>query len=1242
MTQKEESRTDLKEVPSENPESHNDVQMGPEQVNEVPAAQNVLVNGSIEENGEAREEPEENVLPNSSSEDSSKIPQSVHFENSCDALNCDEKDVDASCDDSRKCDISENKTLSEETSSVPNECKKEEVSPSEAESVAEEVTVQNDAQEVKEVLKCDLKADAQEFIPKAYRQLENPVPMEHNVQYVNFQPGFVPIPMINPMGDISPLPTYPPPFLPPGIPINFVPPNAKLVPNFVNFIPDANFVPKAVETVGVPPQPEIELAKGVDTLAVETASPKTPTVTPNEVPKVQKVNRTDIDIARIVSKLEQAAKEQRQSESKRQSYNRINKHKTRFQNNYQEKSNEYQCRNKNAGEGRFSSGDEKNYKGRSGFYKKQEQTFPKLDEPRERSKKNFGTPNGVVRNKNVVENGVSVDSKSISRQGSLENSKVEVCTTENIRNPEKEANHEQHSPHIIESQRQNGVNFNKNVNSRVNENCSNKDFTRKKLPYYSDSLKSSQEISSRQRPRLERHLSTDKTPKPTLESTKQTIVETPQKQTRLTNQWISVSSRKKRKNKNANDSEENETILDEDVEESTESKDVFESYDVNQLVDVVPPKQEETLIEEQSKVTTPAVLEVEVLEDKAVVVEALPVEPQPVESAEVQVVLTDVKESEQVLLNSEPQELTPQESHESEANFSEPHVKEELIETTKSVSSKKSKKSQKFVQKRIIIRDSFPTPVDSSDVQKTTESNVVGKNIVEVDVKTSAVAEECKEDSAKSKTEIKETEKVQDEVVDAEVTVVDSKEPTVVETPTSTPDRRSKKKKKKPTRPLLSKSQSVSSSNTTINNLDDSYDFLLENSILDDAEEKTNIEISQELDRMIQKGIYNNLEEKIKSIDIAPVDDSFFSILNGSSSTLNDKNSIFKNADFSSLLKSTAQLFNRPKRNEDFNKINIDFSKIKLPVSEPQPSTSKTGIFVENPEVNEILKNVCDDLPKLEVSELEATTKKSKSNGKLKNKSKKNSSKSEEQKKQMKQTCDKSNTNEIPKTEESKKESKSDLESENNVSKNTATNDESPPKGDESALVEEVQDSPKTLYPITKAVKDWMTKTRENTPEIEILKSPHTIFKELQENEVTQETETEEVCKTNGHDLTDITNGKNSDNEEDITIFSSDNLVQEQDLLECWENDPDLQKTSNGALKVQKDSCVKQNGEVRKLNGKIVPDLEDEDSIEVYESKYGKNEDFLRLQAEIEEKKSTANFPKHGNLPYRAICCSIM
>lgn len=854
------------------------------------------------------------------------IPLSVHEQNGC--------DDETKCDENVHCDRNEAET----TTPVPNN-------------------------------KFDLKPDAEEFIPKAFRE---PAVVDPNIQYVNFQPNFVPIPIMT--GDMPPPQYAAPPFLPPGIPINFVPPNAKIVPNFVNFVP--NLVPKPYPVVQNEEVPQGEVEKKEEAVAqneveerLHVENNKQHFVTPNETApaKVQKIpNKTDIDIERIVSKLEEAAKEQRMNENKRQNFNKFN-NKNRYHQN-----GVYQQKKRKDGEERFG---------------------------RTRNNNHYNKPQ-----------------------------------TENVESS-----------------------------------------TPKRAQNYSAMLKTAQRSPryERQPEKTQDKLETPTPPPPKPKAI--TIVQNNvnRKPTVATTQWIPVASRKKRKNKTE---EVDQVLADEEVENNKiEENDGFESYDVSQLVDVVPQVQEEVKIEEKS----------DNIPDE--IVEATP-----------EIAATVEEETPKPIVVEEI-EQTPVEPVET--------IAEEVKVTRKT-------KKNKPQTKRIIIKDTYE--VYTPEVVETKKVEIV---------------------------EVQEVQKIEQPLT------------AITESPVSTPEKRTKRKKKKPQKPTIGKSVSVSSSNTTLNNCDDTYDFLLEPSVLDESDDKTNVEISQELDRLIQKGMYNNLEEKLKTLNTTAGSDNFFSSINLTSPLTFEKNVFLKSDEFSSLFKTTTNLLAKPKRydNDDFGKLNIDFTKIQLPANEPQPSTSKAGIFLENPEVNEILKDTGNDVPTLE----EVPVTKTKSNGKLKSKSKK--------------TLDVTDV-----VEEEKKTSHP-----------------------------ETEDKTK-LYPITQAVKEWMTKTRENTPEIELLKSPMTIKKELCEE-----------IKANG--------------DEEVVLFSTaeewsmsrETSVEETDLLDCWEND-DVE-----------DKVV--------VNG--FPEEKASETIEIYESKYGANEDYLKIQAEVEEKTRKINngtFPKHGNLPYRAICCSIM
>jgi hypothetical protein len=349
---------------------------------------------------------------------------------------------------------------------------------------------------------------------------------------------------------------------------------------------------------------------------------------------------------------------------------------------------------------------------------------------------------------------------------------------------------------------------------------------------------------------------------------------------------------------------------------------------------------------------------------------------------------------------------------------------------TRSEESKEEKKVTKKKSKKNHAKTPVPPPIIKRVMIKDIDLSL---EQVEVKVK------ECRRVEVVNQHE---------EVVEEPVSIEEESVKSVTEQKKESPEKKPKKKKKKVSKVAVLSSQS--SSNTTLNVPDDSYDFLLDESL-----DKTNVEVSQELDKMIQRGMYSSLEEKIKSMNIESNDNFFKSIIHNISTSREssvEKNN-YKNPDLSKILNNSSLLKTKP---------NLD---------------RKPGDFLGEP---------------------------------------------------------------TPKT--------------------VGGENSSEPQNDDS------------LYPITKAVKEWMTKTRETTPDVEILKSPSMIFREF---------------------------GEDGD---EVTIYS------------CWEEK--VRKTSTSSVE------------------------EGEDVLEVYESKYGSNEDYSKIQAEVEERKG--NYPKHGNLPYRAICCSIM
>ncbi|XP_063930201.1 titin-like isoform X2 [Zophobas morio] len=455
-----------------------------------------------------------------------------------------------------------------------------------------------------------------------------------------------------------------------------------------------------------------------------------------------------------------------------------------------------------------------------------------------------------------------------------------------------------------------------------------------------------------------------------------------------TNEWISVS-RKKRKNKNVEEIEDVEEKTEQEVEENLER--IEETPQVPQEPTPPPlPPPKETI---QEPTTPPP--------------------PSPPSPPPPSPTLPIVQEPPVI-------EIKPEETKEEK----KPKKKSRKNHT---------KSTPPAITKRVIITDvDLSVPEVKKEVEEEKEVKIEEeiKPIEEV-----KVVEETKpeEEKAPEKVEVAEEDTEKVEIVEEE-----KKEST---------EKKSKKKKKKVgTKSTILSRQS--SSNNALNVSDDSYDFLLDESL-----EKTNLEVSQELDKMIQRGMYSSLEEKIKSMNIESNDNFFKTIISNISSR---ESSVEKNHPYI--------------KTPDFGRL-----MTTAPIKPQQTPDPKPGDFLGE-----------------------------------------------------------------------------------------STTPDSCGGGDAAEAA-----APSDPYPITRAVKEWMTKTRETTPDVEILKSPSAIFKEF------------------GVD------------DDEVTVYTCDD-----------------RKTSVSSVE------------------------EAEEVLETYESQYGKNEDFLKIQAEVEELKNS--YPKHGNLPYRAICCSIM
>ncbi|KAI4455207.1 hypothetical protein MML48_9g00002441 [Holotrichia oblita] len=1194
--------------------------------------------------------------------------------------------------------------------------------------------------------------NAEEFVPRAYRPME-PIPVDPNLQFINIHSNFVPLPLMNhPLNELNPPPHFNPPFLPPGIPLNFMPGDPKLLPNFVNFVPNhfvqhpKNFeqtqTTKVEECKDKTEAPE-EKSTG-DQTRIESIDEKKPEEKPVEVIETEKVEnndktinsvyKNDVDIAKIVSKLEEAAKEQKFYENRRQNYRSPSKfNKTprqRYNSPYQ---NEYK---------------QDHYKT---YYDK-------------RKPKRFETPTTSSSDANQSETASSNKTTPISEDKTLNQTKSEEIQTDlqtktepkDITRPriqDERRYSPRHQNKMSNSPKRYINNYNRNpkITNTTSENhisfsVPNTEYsdTLKRSTNYSKSCPRFEKYSNRNNiiPQQNKNNPIKKLDEPVKETVRTSL---PTK----TSQWISVSSKKKRKNRSTPDEDNENLIEDSDclqaIEDTNTVAEEFETIEIKEVITLIEPKLEEV---QSSKIENI----IEVISN----CEASPNKTNDIPNID-QIQLRDVKDIEEELLKASAKqaEIEVPLLKQEEIPKVVPEPKPESCQTQPTPKStnqhenqkKKVKKSGgKNATKRIIIFDPH--------VSKEETHNINAKTQLKPEPQIKENPEKISQKNLKTETaECVQIIKEVDNVPSTKEVASESVVPTLLEESidiSTTPDKKkSKKKKKLPKSNLSTSIPSISSSTATLNNMDDSYDFLLDTtSLIDD---KTNIEVSEELDKMIQKGLFGNLEEKFRSLNVS-VDDDFFKSLSLKPKTQSTPEKGFiKATNFTTILNNNNSSL--PKVSLDqTSKIDIDFSKIKLPDYEPQPSTSKSGNFLEKATEN-------DTGPPPEISQHVSN---SKSNGKLKNKKNNGAPKFKEASLNVEEVA--SQPEEIVPTDEIALGSE-EFTSENEIlSKNcedvkvedadeekevlsehtdrtTIPDDivedevEIPNKDDIIAQNEELfsqveetssnsiidenaiqvngelksEDSTsevpklfkdndnnldqklsdelllrpingyilqtnnsnintdltkaefpittlqndiitpesqqnsfemKPLYPITQAVKEWMTKTRETTPEIEILKSPDTIYRELIEDSSDDDTEIETGQKNgignpsrvgylNQHEINArervakrLGGAKFENIEDDVTIcetwsMSQDTSLQEDDLLDCWEPD------------------------VVEISRKEEPIEQGEDVLTLIEN--AQNDDSQRLKTELtEDHRRSAPFPKHGTLPYRAICCSLM
>ncbi|KAL1502134.1 hypothetical protein ABEB36_007325 [Hypothenemus hampei] len=582
-----------------------------------------------------------------------------------------------------------------------------------------------------------LKADAEEFVPRNYQQL----------QIKMIPPNFVPIPLV-PIGDYA---SHPAAFIPPpqtsaGFPINFIPqplPGQKIFPpGFVNYA-------TPVTIVNEPKIEEESEEKGNDQ---QTAA--TPFHTPSRVDSAQLHSKT-IDIATVVSKLEAVKKQEIMYPA-----GENNATVTVAVNETQPFRNTP----------RFNKTHKKNY------YNK----YMRNPAPSE-SPKHF------------------VELKPKTEQSPMRYP-AEKSACENRKGIRSNKYHLESSPRKTLNQ--------KSVTTE------SKEHTQVELKTCSSS----------------------------------------------TNQWISVSSRKKKyKCKNVEEiNDKEEAIVKED--------DCFESYDVNQLVDVVPPtRQEEDKVKFEEILTSIPQSEITKAHQSAEIVIAD---------------IPEVRDIEKEMFSAKPEE--------------EVVVLELPVTEVEVPLKKKSKKGvHKSSVKKVIITDVFE------------DSNVVEVEEVKVPSNIRSITKN-----------------------------LDETKNTVKEFPEKEQQKKSKKKKKN----KIVEKEAVDV-NVNNNIPDESSKETISNIPITLKSDKTTDEISLELDKLIQKGMYSSLQEKIKSINVdEPDQDEFFKIiktplLTNHQNHHNHHEAVMKTPDFNRIFQSTRQFLkpNMVSVEHDHRDINkVDDTNFKL------------------------------------------------------------------------------------------------------------------------------------------------------------------------------------------------------------------------------------------------------------------------------------------------------------------------
>lgn len=1331
-------------------------------------------------------------------------------------------------------------------------------------------------EDARESTKFTLKPDAKEFVPRTYGYPE-PYPLNQPVHFFSMPPNFLPIPMVNHMGN----PPFNPAFLPPGIPINFLP---SADPKLVN-VTNQNY--------------QTKIAEAQADHSSEERAEETDNVNAREIPKDSKLGtgqkisenttqmfagKNEIDIAKIVSKLEQAAKEQRLNEQRRPCNKTNGRHhrvpfhqRNKYRRSCGEEVNDFQHKTGGGFKGKASDGSYGNRFGkRTGEDKKgvddkksdddklnedemmaEERSVEERSSEGRISEERFSTerlsedvklkneksesnikeeviesklaedcdrlPNGAAFEKEEFEGHLEKRLSQVNkRMSSEENSQVKPLaqkSNENTHTQRRDTNSKpnedfiksgvqttdhrggdvkENFPGLVESHRKFGRrnpmrtretrSFSQSPkhsrkNTKTYQNNFDKNYIRKssypqnyfqqtleqnlqqKSPhklqnqncYHQNGQKENSRSFDANLPRdvLARNNYSEKLKKtqngkalksvevaPRPDQIKRSNVDKKIHRDDFT--WSTVSNRKKKRNR----------LVESNQDLGADFEDPEENYSEEPVEIYFAKKTDEDRL----------TLEAEVAKKiETMSLETVPKVEVTSDASEEKLTMSDKEQPPETTVidrtNSNEAECTEEKEIAAREAFSEiqgdeslkESLQEEISKTVEKITQttvtnkKKSKRVElKQLTKKVMVTDPEvlkPKDFKNSLFKSNDRSKVKGMKIDEFSEKPKenlAAHVEIKEIKNEEKTKIPDEEAKVDE---AEKEIEDI----AVQKNLEAKENKKPKKKKKATK----STQPSHSNSSSCNKTEDTYDFLLNDVTLD--EEKTNLELSKELEKVIQKGLYNNFGEKMKKIEEeSTFRDAFFKTISGFEAMFKqispENRKPFKAEDLGGFLRPPIGSAKKDKRKHDVEVPNFPLTTYSD--LDATPSTSWSFLGEKGKTIQE--SNKVEEGSKSNLG---------KTNGKLKNKSKKNCTRTNEENfprdessptrtnlelpekenvtrqevvtggreenvdgcatkgnlinlgtdsknvngtltvalktsfedscdckggtsddspgsfrdfeeslsgsaakdsftskpvdaveiflelsqvreekdendfaqvaledsscgsdnsNQLKIGCDSAQINEETKEEsvesylKSKGETLEFCENNNENRENFNCCVKAIEENWEIGADEENKDET-SLYPITKAVKDWIERTREATPEVEIFRSPC-----VGGNGV------------NGEDIFNAGAGEENDEyfEDDVVIFNKETLnISEGKRLEGVEGIENDNETFN----FKKDTIEKKD-EVR----------EEEETVEVYESKYGTNEDYLKIMAEIEEKKRNGELPPHGNLPYRAICCSLM